>query len=261
LAVPGTASKIPAVVAAELDALDPGRIVVIGGSDAVSAGIAAQLRAYSTTVVRLSGADRYATAVAISKATYPAAPVTEAFIATGLAFPDALSVAAVAGRDDAPLLLVPGNAANLSGVPVVEAELKRLHPSRIVLVGGTSAVSGGIAAELRAMFPSSTVVRLSGPDRYATAAAVSAHSFVAGGHPVAYVATGLDFPDALAGAALAGFGEAPLLLVPGTKTDLDPYDVIETELTRLGPQQIVIFGGPGAVSPGLAADLAGFVVG
>jgi putative cell wall-binding protein len=260
LLVPGTGSTLPTSVADELTYLDPDRIVVLGGTGAVSPAIATKLRGYSPVVTRLSGPDRYATAVAISKWTYPKGNVEEVFIATGLAFPDALAAAAVAGRDDAPLLLVPGTAASLDGVPAVKAELVRLAPSKIVLAGGRGAVSAGIEAQVRQLLPTTEVTRISGADRYATAAAISTASFAAGGHPVAYVATGLNFPDALAGAALAGYDEAPLVLVPGTKGDLAPYDVIETELSRLGPHQIVIFGGPGAVSPGLAADLEAFVV-
>src|SRR3972149_1259626 len=48
-----------------------------------------------------------------------------------------------------------------------------------------------------------TAARLAGRDRYATAAAISAATF-APGVPVVYVATGLDFPDALAGPAGGG---------------------------------------------------------
>ncbi len=57
--------------------------------------------------------------------------------------------------------------------------------------------------------------RLSGADRYATAAAVSAASF-SPGVPVAYVATGANFPDALAAGAAAAERGGPVLLVTGS---------------------------------------------
>ncbi|WP_299446752.1 DUF4832 domain-containing protein, partial [uncultured Phycicoccus sp.] len=47
------------------------------------------------------------------------------------------------------------------------------------------------------------VLRLSGSDRYAASAAISAETFLPG-VPVAYVATGSKFPDALSGAPAAG---------------------------------------------------------
>jgi len=94
-------------------------------------------------VGRLAGADRYATSVAISKATYaPGVPVV--YVATGLGYADALSGAPAAGQQGGPLLLVTG-----TSIPaVVATELTRLKPGRIVVLGSTSVVSAGVAAAL-----------------------------------------------------------------------------------------------------------------
>ena len=80
-----------------------------------------------------------------------------------------------------------------------------------------------------------------------------------------YVASGLNFPDALAGGALAGGQGAPLLLVPGTATNIDGvvvngHQVIREELgmSRLFPNRVIIFGGSGAVSTGIFNELVGF---
>ncbi|WP_369124862.1 cell wall-binding repeat-containing protein, partial [Mucilaginibacter sp. 5C4] len=54
-----------------------------------------------------------------------------------------------------------------------------------------------------------TVARLWGPDAYGTSAAVSAGSFAAG-VPVAYVATGETYQDALSGAPAAGVNKGPV---------------------------------------------------
>ena len=94
-----------------------------------------------------------------------------------------------------------------------------------------------------------TMSRLSGSDRYATAAAISAGW--GPGVPVVYIATGLNFPDALAGAAAAGTLGAPLLLVTGTTVPAPTA----AELARLKPGRIVILGGPGAVSDAVFAAL------
>jgi subtilisin family serine protease len=99
----------------------------------------------SLPVTRLAGADRYATSAAISRATYaPGVPV--AYIATGLGFADALSGAPAAALQGGPLLLVRG-----TSIPsVVATELARLQPGRIVVLGGTSVVSAGVASALDA---------------------------------------------------------------------------------------------------------------
>jgi spore germination protein YaaH len=98
--------------------------------------------------------------------------------------------------------------------------------------------------------PFGGVFRQSGADRYSTAAAISAATF-APGVPVAYVATGADFPDALAGAAAAGHLGAPLLLV--TRDSVPTATALE--LARLQPGRVVILGGPGVVGDGVVGTL------
>jgi putative cell wall-binding protein len=59
-----------------------------------------------------------------------------------------------------------------------------------------------------------------------------------------YVATGKTFPDGLTAGPIAGMRNRPLLLVPGTSLPA----AVATELRRLDPTNIVIVGGPNAVS-------------
>ncbi|MBI3746197.1 MAG: cell wall-binding repeat-containing protein [Chloroflexi bacterium] len=97
-------------------------------------------------------------------------------------------------------------------------------------------------------------VRLSGPDRYATAAAISAATY-APGVPVAYIATGENFADALAGAPAAGSAGGPILLVPTSSIP----SVIAAELTRLQPARIVVLGGPSVVWPSVLVVLKAYI--
>lgn len=99
-----------------------------------------------------------------------------------------------------------------------------------------------------------TVTRLTGASRYETGAAISAATF-APGVPVAYVATGGNFPDALTGAVAAAVGGGPLLLVPGGTI----LPAVATELTRLAPGRIVVLGGPSVVAAALETALAGYL--
>jgi len=55
------------------------------------------------------------------------------------------------------------------------------------------------------------VTRVAGPNRYATAAALSAYGFTTAPH--VYVTTGQQFPDALAAVPVAAAAGAPVLLV------------------------------------------------
>ena len=203
-----------------------------------------------SSVTRLGGGDLYGTPAVISAANFaPGVPVV--YVATGLDFPDALAGAAVAGPQGGPILLV-----SVDAIPAVTAaELTRLRPQQIMILGGTGVVSDAVASAL-GDYTSGAVTRLAGRDRYATAAAVGAATFVAG-VPVVYVATGLNFPDALAGAAVAGFQDGPVLLV---STNAIPT-VTAIELARLKPQRIVILGGSGVVSDAVASTLGAYTPG
>jgi hypothetical protein len=198
--------------------------------------------------LRHAGADRYATAAAISAANY-APGVAVAYVATGTNFPDALAGAAVAGNLGGPLLLVTRDT-----IPAATAtELARLQPVKIVILGAAGVVGDSVAAALAGFATSTMVYRHAGADRYATAAAISAANY-APGVAVAYVATGTNFPDALAGAAVAGNLGGPLLLVT---RDTIPA-ATAAELARLAPERIVILGSTGVVSANVGLALGAY---
>jgi putative cell wall-binding protein len=235
--------QVPPATAAELDRLNPGEIVVLGGTGVVSDGVAAALSAYSGTVRRLAGPNRYATAAAISS-DYFAPGVPVAFIATGANFPDALAGVAAAAHQGGPILLV--TAGEVPGPTATE--LQRLAPGRIVILGGTGVVSNAVASALDA-YTTGPVERYAGSDRYATATAISSHTWSSS--DLVYVATGLNFPDALAGAPGAGMNDAPLLLVTPTGVPAS----VQNELLRLGPDRVVVLGGTGVVSPSVVYQI------
>jgi putative cell wall-binding protein len=141
-------TAIPPVIVAELDSLQPGRIVILGGPGVVSNSVAAQLDAYTTgPVLRIAGPDRYQTATATSAAFYASAETV--YVATGKTFPDALAGGSAGGQFLGPLLLVPGT----SVPPSVAGELVRFDPARIFILGGPGVVSDGVIAAIDGLFP------------------------------------------------------------------------------------------------------------
>ena len=244
-------TAVPTPVVTELERLRPQEIVVLGGRGVVSDAVVARLTGLTTTrtVTRLYGDDRFATSAAISAATF-APGVKVAYVANGLAFPDALSGAPAAGARKAPVLLIGQNA-----VPgAVAKELGRLRPEEIVVLGGTGSVSADVATQLAGYTASKRVTRAAGDDRYGTSAAISAATFEPG-VPVVYVANGLNFPDGLSGAPAAGVGGGPVLLTASTRVP----PAVAAELDRLDPARIVVLGGSGVVSDSVASSLAGFL--
>jgi putative cell wall-binding protein len=133
---------LPNATASALTSGRPTEVVILGGEAVIDAAVIAQVKAIvpGATVQRWSGADRYATAAAISSSTYPQGATT-AYLASGAGYPDALAGAPVAARAGAPLLLTSRDCVPASTL----AELTRLGATKIVVLGGTSAVSDAAA--------------------------------------------------------------------------------------------------------------------
>ncbi|MGA1835755.1 cell wall-binding repeat-containing protein [Herbiconiux sp. 11R-BC] len=241
-----TRNSIPTAVATELTRLKPQRIVLVGGEATISAGVEAALTAYaSNPVTRLAGSDRYAVSAAISRQYSPGAPV--AYVASGAVYPDALSGSAAAGLQSGPVLLVGKDSIPAS----IAAELARLAPAKIVVLGGANTVSEGVVTALQATAPTS---RIGGTDRFEVSANVSAAAFGAGTSTV-YVASGMVFPDALSGSAAAIASRAPVLLVTSTSVP----DSVAAELRRIKPRHIVVLGGPNTISEDVFNALKGYL--
>jgi len=238
-------SRLPAPTAAELARLKPARIEVLGGTAVISSAVAAQLDAYTTgTVRRLAGSDRYATAAAVSAATFDRA-VSVAYVATGGNYPDALAAIPLAAKTDSPLLL-----AHPSSVPGATAtELRRLNPGRIVVLGGPAVLSDAVMSQLRA-YTAGSVTRIAGADRYGTAAAIAAR--FADDRPSTYLATGVAYPDALAGGPAAAKSDVPLLLVAPDRLPTPTAG----QLDRIRPDRLLVLGGLRSVSDEVAASAA-----
>ena len=244
-----TSGALPASVATELARLAPTHIVIFGGTlERSQMPCSPASRPRPGWRRRGSPAsDRYDTAAQISFQNYTS-PQLKVYIANGQNFPDALGGAALAGRDGRPLLLVP--ASGPLPAPVL-TELQRLAPTSIVIFGGTGAVSDAMVANIKAA-TGVTPTRTFGATRYDTAAAIASTNYT-NPQPLVYIANGQNFPDALAGAALAASKGAPLLLVP-TSGALPTS--VATELNALAPTTIVIFGGTGAVSTSMEELIA-----
>ena len=236
-----TGASLPPATAGELARLKPQSIVVLGGPGVVSDEVVEALRSFATNgqVTRVWGADRYGTAASASAATF-ATGVPVAYVATGANFPDALAGGVAAGREGGPILLVRRDA--LPGATA--AELARLRPARIVVIGGTGAVSDAVLNAVRPYATSGAVTRLAGLDRYATAVAISRATTAADADGTVYIATGATFPDGLSGTPPAALAGAPLLTIPGTRLPA----VVVDELRRLNPSRVVVLGGPGVIS-------------
>jgi len=202
-------AALPAVVASELKRLAPQHIVVVGGTGAVSAAVVAQLRTIAPTI-RISGSDRYATSLAVAKYAFGSTKVPAVFFATGMSFADALSAGSYGAATGTPVLLVPPTATSLPSQ--LTSWLKSAHATRLFIAGGTGALSEETQATIERLNYEGAEV-FAGSDRYDTNRQINAYASAYLGATSAYLASGQNFPDALAGAAAAGKAGVPLYLV------------------------------------------------
>lgn len=208
--------------ASALAAAGDGRLVVAGLAltDDRADGFAARLRAVpagsrvgATTVRRVAGTDRVATAVELSRRTFAAwdapagRPAGEVVLAAADRFPDALVAVPYAAAYEAPVLLNPSDRLD----DRVRGEIARVvgDGGLVTIMGGVSVVSPVVEAELRAA--GFEVDRIAGNDRYDTSVRVARLL----DPRVLVLARGDAFPDALAGGPAAAETDGAVLLTAG----------------------------------------------
>lgn len=198
-----------------------------------------------TGQIRLMGNTRYETNQAVIAATVPAGrSVNTLILASGNNFPDALAGGALAAKLKAPLVLSPGS--TLSGE--AHALIASSHPRNVLLLGGERALTPSLSKQIQ-QISDTQIYRLSGSDRYQTAALASS---AWNSSRSVFIATGAGFADALgAGAAAAVLDSMPLLL---TSPDSLPGSTAEA-LRRLRPEEVFLVGGPSAISTTVEAAI------
>jgi putative cell wall-binding protein len=204
-------------------------VFLMGGTSALSRAVEDQVRASGFVPKRIAGADRYETAVAAANEVPGGRE--KVFLATGRNFPDGIVAGALAYQQGAALLFTDDNT-----LPAA---------TRNYLARGITTVFA-FGDQAAAAYP--TAIPIAGADRYETAAK-AAETFAGGNNqpPQIGVATGENFPDALAGGALvtqqAG---GPILL---TRRDSLPARVDRYIVNHAFPARAVyVFGDEGVAS-------------
>lgn len=199
------------------------------------------------SVTRLSGSDRYAANVALSRSVRSSA--TTAVLVSGQTWPDALSAGPLAAKLGAPVLLT----SSASLTPATASELARLGTRHVVVVGGPNSVSNTVITSLQAR--DMTVTRLWGTNRYTTADAVARELARRSGGSVAraMVVSGETFTDALVASVVAAKMGWPVLL--SAKTTVSSPTL--ATLSAIQATSTVVVGGTASVSDAAKAKLPG----
>lgn len=182
---------------------------------------------------RISGSDRYETAIEIAKAGWPKG-ADNVVLATGSTFPDALAGAPLAFQMNAPILLTPKGKLDER----VRKLIEDLGVKKVTILGGTSAISSAVEKELKNEMKL-TVNRIKGENRYETAAAIAATLLP---NRTAVVVYGGNFPDALSMAPYAAMYGYPIYLTDKNELSKATKDAMANYT------KTYVIGGPNAVS-------------
>lgn len=284
--------SVPPSVAAYMAAVGVKNVYIVGGTAAVSAAAETALRETAATkctyhmtidptapvpnqklnVVRVAGADRYATNRAVvnlgsdifednrnmTQLEFLQPAKHTAIVATGTGFADALAAGPVA-YDGYPLILTDGTTLSTSA----RLALTDNDIAQVIIVGGTAAVSDVVKGQIAAL--GIQVERIAGADRYATATAWA--DFMAKGAPAAAVAgawdggmgwgtfegillaSGTNYADALSAGPLGWWWDAPIILTDPTTLSANTQTWLVAHRASL--DWITVLGLGSAVSTGV----------
>ena len=204
----------------EIKRLKAKKVIILGSKGAISLEVEAKLKKMGVAVERIGGKNRFDTAALIAKRL----PSTQAVIAYGFNFPDVLSISPYAAKNGVPILLTKTDKVPAETLSAMSGK------TNTIIVGSTGAVNDSVMKQ----FPKP--VRYGGKTRYDTGKAIITNLPM--GTEKAYIATGRNFPDALAGSVLAARNNAPILLVnlhdiPSATNDLisnyDSFSIFGSE--------------------------------
>lgn len=249
-------TSLPSSVLYEIRRLGASKAIILGGPGAVGWGVQSALSAElgASSVTRLGGSSRVQTAELIARATVARLGTGYdggVFVATAENFPDALAASPLASAKGWPILLAPSSGLASS----TRSTIGSIGATKAIILGGTKVVTSATqSAVAGAVGGSGNVTRLSGSNRYSTGVAVANYGVNSAGltYDKVAIATGENFPDALAGGVLQGRAGSVMLLTTGSSLDSAVSSVLGA---RAGTISTVRFlGGTSALGVGARED-------
>lgn len=223
-----------------------GMIYILGNEGNTNENIIIALKSIGYTNIKiLQDGEKYGAIKAINdeiNASYG----TPVVIASGNNFADGLSISAVAAAKGYPIIL-----SDIDKLPTESEEtIRKIKPSKIYIIGGTGVISDDVKEEIKKIVGISeeNIIRTGGNDRYETSLNIAKY-FKMDGSTVTF-ASGLDFPDALAGSVLAAKLSAPVILVSDNNYEQKKY-IDTAQYTNE-----IVFGGNSSISEYTRQNLA-----
>ncbi|WP_195836900.1 cell wall-binding repeat-containing protein [Peptostreptococcus porci] len=186
------------------------------------------------TVERISGDDRYDTSYNIARRAVKSA--NRVIVVSGENFADALTSAPLAFSKDSVILL-----SSDGNVKKLKEEINRLNPREVIISGGSNSVSDAVENAIKG---DSKAIRISGNDRYKTAAKNAEKAIIENGNKKkVIIVDGRNYPDAISIAPYAAKNGLPILLANGNKLSDEQMSVIK----KYGIDEAIIIGGQNSI--------------
>lgn len=227
-------NKLNSTIASEIKRLGAKTVYILGNQSEVSVAVENELKS-QYNVVRIAGTDLFNTAVKIGEEVQKLKSFDTVALATQNDFPDTLAITPFSAKNTMPILFSEKDKLRSD----TKSALSTWGIKNVIIAGGVGVISAAVEKELQGM--GIKVTRLAGDDRYDTALAI-VKFFEKDKYTKVALATGLNYPDALAGAALAAKKGAPLLLVGRDSIKKTVFDYIDDHT------EAYIFGGEGVIA-------------
>ncbi|OAA87028.1 cell wall-binding repeat-containing protein [Clostridium coskatii] len=224
-----------------------GSVYMLGGNGAVSKGFEDKVTANGfKNITRLGGADRYETSEKIAEK-LNVNKETPVVIVSGEDYADAASISNIAAVNQYPILLVRKNEIS----DTIKKEISTINPTKVFIIGLQGSIDTEVENTVAQIIPieKSNITRIGGSDRYETSLEVGKYFKLDGNE--ACIASGNNFPDALAGSIYAGKHNAPIVLVNTGLSDNQTSYLKDRKLSGA-----TIFGGEGVVDKNIEQQIS-----
>lgn len=243
-------SQLTEQAKAEITRLAPSKVVAVGGPNAISESVlsSAKNAAPNAEIKRIWGQTRYETSLNIMGELCGRSNTV--IVATGTNFADALSISPYSYATGSPVILCdPSTGLSEDAL----TKIRNGGYTNAVIVGGKNAVSTSVENQLK-QNGVATIKRLAGETRFETSQLIADFELsqqLGFGVDGIALATGLNFPDALAAGPVAGRKLTPLLLVDSGASSASQW--LSAHANDISGALIV--GGENAVTPADAQTL------
>lgn len=213
---------------AAIDRINPEEVCIVASDAEISYNFGTLLKSKGYTITRFSGRNRFETANKIADLNGG----NNYILVNSSSYADAISISSYAARQGISILFTDGKTLDLA------TNKKIMNASSVMIIGGTNSVSSQLENEIAKR---TSVRRIEGKNRYETSVNIAKELFPESNTLV--VANGEDFPDSLAGAPLAAYRNAPIILSSPTTLTQELSDYLNNNISY-----VVVLGGSSSVS-------------